>query len=38
MRRVPDISKLCSYFDFQPEWDLEKGLSVTIEWQKKFMV
>jgi UDP-glucose 4-epimerase len=38
MRRVPDISKLCSYFDFQPEWDLERGLSVTIEWQKKFLV
>ena len=38
MRRVPDISKLCSYFDFEPEWDLEKGLKVTIEWQKKFMV
>ncbi|HVT83828.1 MAG TPA: NAD-dependent epimerase/dehydratase family protein [Chitinophagaceae bacterium] len=37
MRRVPDISKLRSYFDFQPEWDLEKGLSVTIEWQKQFL-
>jgi UDP-glucose 4-epimerase len=34
MRRVPDISKLCSYFDFQPKWDLESGLRVTIEWQK----
>jgi UDP-glucose 4-epimerase len=38
MRRVPDISKLCSYFDFEPIWDLEKGLKVTIEWQKKFTV
>ena len=38
MRRVPDISKLRSYFDFEPEWDLEKGLKVTIDWQKKFMV
>jgi UDP-glucose 4-epimerase len=36
MRRVPDISKLCSYFDFQPSWDLEQGLKVTIEWQKQF--
>lgn len=36
MRRVPDISKLCSYFDFQPEWDLEQGLIKTIEWQKQF--
>jgi nucleoside-diphosphate-sugar epimerase len=38
MRRVPDITKLCSYFNFQPEWDLDKGLSVTIEWQKQFVV
>lgn len=37
MRRVPDISKLCSYFNFQPGWDLEKGLSATIEWQKQFI-
>jgi len=36
MRRVPDISKLCSYFDFQPVWELEEGLKVTIDWQKKF--
>jgi UDP-glucose 4-epimerase len=36
MRRVPDISKLCSYFDFEPEWDLIQGLKVTIEWQKQF--
>jgi len=36
MRRVPDISKLCSYFDFKPLWDLEQGLKVTIEWQKQF--
>lgn len=36
MRRVPDISKLCSYFNFQPEWDLEQGLRTTIEWQKCF--
>jgi UDP-glucose 4-epimerase len=37
MRRVPDISKLRSYFDFQPEWDLVKGLSTTIEWQKQYI-
>jgi UDP-glucose 4-epimerase len=36
MRRVPDISKLCSYFNFQPSWDLEEGLRVTIDWQKQF--
>lgn len=36
MRRVPDISKLCSYFDFQPSWELEEGLTKTIEWQKQF--
>jgi nucleoside-diphosphate-sugar epimerase len=37
MRRVPDISKLCSYFNFQPEWDLERGLRVTIDWQRDFI-
>jgi UDP-glucose 4-epimerase len=37
MRRVPDISKLRSYFNFQPKWDLEEGLKVTIEWQKKYV-
>lgn len=37
MRRVPEISKLCSYFNFQPQWDLKSGLSVTIEWQKQFI-
>ena len=36
MRRIPDISKLCSYFDFQPSWDLERGLKVTIDWQRQF--
>jgi UDP-glucose 4-epimerase len=36
MRRVPDISKLCTTLDFQPEWDLEKGLQLTIDWQKQF--
>ncbi len=37
MRRVPDISKLRSYLDFQPKWNLEKGLKETIDWQKKFI-
>jgi UDP-glucose 4-epimerase len=36
MRRVPDITKLCTYFNFQPEWDLERGLKSAIEWQKQF--
>jgi UDP-glucose 4-epimerase len=38
MRRVPDITKICSYLNFKPEWDLERGLKVTIDWQKKYMV
>ncbi|MDQ6722917.1 MAG: NAD-dependent epimerase/dehydratase family protein [Thermoproteota archaeon] len=37
MRRVPDISKLCSTLNFQPEWDLKKGLLEAINWQKKFI-
>lgn len=36
MRRVPDITKLCTYFNFQPSWNLEHGLQVTIDWQKQF--
>jgi UDP-glucose 4-epimerase len=36
MRRVPDISKLCTTLNFQPEWDLEEGLQLTIDWQKQF--
>lgn len=36
MRRVPDITKLCTTFNFQPSWDLEDGLKATIEWQKQF--
>lgn len=36
MRRVPDITKLRTYFDFEPSWDLEEGLKVTIDWQKQF--
>ena len=37
MRRVPDISKICSTLNYQPEWELEDGLKVTIDWQKKLM-
>jgi UDP-glucose 4-epimerase len=37
MRRVPDISKISSQLGYVPEWDLEKGLKATIEWQKKFI-
>jgi len=36
MRRVPDISKLCSTLNFCPKWNLEKGLQLTINWQKQF--
>jgi UDP-glucose 4-epimerase len=36
MRRVPDISKICSYFDFNPHWTIENGLKITIDWQKQF--
>jgi len=36
MRRVPDITKLRTFFNFQPEWDLETGLKKAIEWQKQF--
>jgi UDP-glucose 4-epimerase len=36
MRRVPDITKLCNTFNFQPEWDLEKGMKAAIDWQKQF--
>lgn len=34
MRRVPDISKIKRYFNFEPSWSLEEGLKKTIEWQK----
>jgi UDP-glucose 4-epimerase len=34
MRRVPDINKLKEYFGFTPQYTLEEGLKLTIEWQK----
>lgn len=37
MRRVPDITKLCNTFGFEPKWDLETGLTETIKWQKQFI-
>lgn len=37
MRRVPDITKITSYFDYQPKYRLEEGLKETISWQRKIM-
>ena len=37
MRRVPDITKLRTTLNFEPEWELEAGLKKTIEWQKQFI-
>lgn len=37
MRRVPDISKICSLLNFSPQWDLKSGLKETIKWQKEFI-
>jgi len=37
MRRVPDISKICSLLNFVPQWDLKSGLEETIKWQKDFI-
>jgi UDP-glucose 4-epimerase len=37
MRRVPDISKICSVLGFVPKWDLKSGLIETIKWQKDFI-
>ena len=34
MRRVPDITKISSVLGFKPEWNLEKGLIETINWQR----
>ncbi|MEO8210988.1 MAG: nucleoside-diphosphate sugar epimerase, partial [bacterium] len=35
MRRVPDISKIKKALGYFPSYDLEKGLELTIDWQKK---
>ena len=37
MVRVPDISKIKEFFDFEPVWSLEAGLKETIAWQRKIM-
>jgi nucleoside-diphosphate-sugar epimerase len=37
MRRVPDITKICTKLNFAPQWDLEEGMKKTIEWQKQFI-
>lgn len=36
-RRVPDISKLKSYFNFEPKYSLVEGLKKAIEWQKSII-
>ncbi len=37
MRRVPDISKLKKYFDFEPKWTIEEGMKKTIKWQRSII-
>lgn len=37
MRRVPDITKIKKYFNYQPIWNLREGLLKTIEWQWKYV-
>lgn len=37
MRRVPDITKIRTQLNFEPQWPLEKGLIETIKWQKQFL-
>ncbi|OFY65026.1 MAG: hypothetical protein A2V64_07660 [Bacteroidetes bacterium RBG_13_43_22] len=37
MARVPDISKMKEYFNYEPVWTLEEGLKETIVWQRKIM-
>jgi UDP-glucose 4-epimerase len=37
MRRVPNITKLKDFFGFTPQFSLEEGLKITIEWQKKMV-
>ncbi|MCX6302666.1 MAG: GDP-mannose 4,6-dehydratase [Bacteroidia bacterium] len=35
MARIPDISKLKEFFNFEPAWSLEEGLKKTIAWQRE---
>jgi UDP-glucose 4-epimerase len=37
MRRVPDISKICTTLGFEPKWELERGLRETINWQRNIV-
>jgi UDP-glucose 4-epimerase len=37
MRRVPDISKLQSFFNYTPKITLREGLTKTLEWQKQIL-
>lgn len=36
--RIPDISKVTRWLNFNPKISLEEGLSITIEWYKKYKV
>lgn len=37
MRRVPDISKISRVFGYKPQFPIEEGMKITIEWQKKIL-
>ena len=36
-RRIPDINKAKKLLNFNPEIELEKGLPIAIEWQRRFV-
>jgi UDP-glucose 4-epimerase len=35
MARIPDLTKMKEYFNYETQWSLEEGLKKTIEWQRK---
>jgi UDP-glucose 4-epimerase len=35
MVRIPDISKIKEFLNFEPAWSLEEGLKKTIAWQRE---
>jgi nucleoside-diphosphate-sugar epimerase len=37
MARVPDMTRMKEYFNFEPEWSLEDGLKETIAWQLRIL-
>ncbi len=37
MKRLPDITKIKSYFNYAPRTSLKEGLRRTIEWQKQLL-